>query len=41
MIQNNLDPEVAEKEACLMEHAISDDSFKKWVAYIESLNLVE
>ena len=36
-----IDPEVAEKEACLMEHAISDDSFKKWVAYIESLNLVE
>ena len=31
----------AEKEACLMEHAISDASFKKWVAYIEKLNIVE
>lgn len=33
--------EVAEEEACLMEHAISDDSFKKWVAYIERLGLGE
>lgn len=31
--------EQADKEACLMEHAISDDSFEKWVAYIKSLNL--
>lgn len=31
----------AEKEACLMEHAISDASFKKWVAYIEKLKIVE
>ena len=31
----------AEKEACLMEHAISDESFKKWVAYIDSLDIVE
>ncbi len=36
-----IDPEVAEQEACLMEHAISDDSFEKWVTYIESLGLVE
>ena len=36
-----IDDETAEEEACLMEHAISDDSFDKWVAYIESLNLVD
>lgn len=28
--------DVAEEEACLMEHAISDDSFEKWVAFIKS-----
>ena len=33
--------EVAEDEACLMEHAISDESFEKWVAYIDRLGLVE
>ena len=33
--------DVAEEEACLMEHAISDASFEKWVAYIEKLGLVE
>lgn len=33
--------DVAEKEACLMEHAISDDSFEKWASYIESLDIVE
>ena len=32
--------ETAEKEACLMEHAISDDSFEKWVTYIENLGIV-
>ena len=31
----------AEKEACLMEHAISDASFKKWVAYIDKLDIVD
>ena len=36
-----IDPETAEAEACLMEHAISDDSFEKWVAYIDSLGIVE
>lgn len=34
-------PEVAEEEACQMEHAISDDSFEKWVAYIDGLGLIE
>ena len=32
--------DVAEDEACLMEHAISDDSFEKWVAYIDKLDIV-
>lgn len=36
-----IDEETAEKEACLMEHAISDESFDKWVAYIDKLGLVE
>lgn len=31
--------ERADAEACLMEHAISDESFEKWVAYIKSLDL--
>lgn len=34
-----IDREVAEREACLMEHAISDDSFQKWMRYVESLDL--
>ncbi len=29
----------AEVEACLMEHAISDESFEKWFAYVEGLGL--
>lgn len=32
-----IDPETAEKEACQMEHAISDDSFEKWRAFIGKL----
>jgi Mn-dependent DtxR family transcriptional regulator len=31
--------DVAEQEACLMEHAISDDSFDKWMRYVKSLDL--
>lgn len=31
--------EQAEKEACLMEHAISDASFEKWISYIKKLDL--
>ncbi len=34
-----IDPEVAEEEACQMEHAISDDSFKKWAAFIKRLDV--
>lgn len=31
--------EVSEEEACQMEHAISDESFKKWLAYFEEIGL--
>ncbi len=31
--------EAAEEEACQMEHAISDDSFRKWMLYFESIGL--
>lgn len=31
--------ERADEEACIMEHAISDESFEKWSAYIKSLDL--
>lgn len=34
-----IDPKVAEEEACKMEHAISDDSFAKWMAFIDTLDL--
>lgn len=34
-----LTEEVAEEEACQMEHAISDESFKKWLAYFEKIGL--
>ncbi len=33
--------DIAEKEACLMEHAISDSSFEKWVVYIENLGIID
>lgn len=32
-----IDEEIADKEACLMEHAISDDSFVKWIAFIKEI----
>ena len=35
-----VEAETAEKEACLMEHAISDESFVKWVNYIDKLGLL-
>ena len=31
--------ERADAEACMMEHAISDESFEKWTAYFKSLDL--
>lgn len=32
-------PERAEREACAMEHAISDESYENWTAYTNSLGL--
>lgn len=34
-----IDAETAEDEACQMEHAISDDSFEKWLSFIDALDL--
>jgi DtxR family transcriptional regulator, Mn-dependent transcriptional regulator len=34
-----IDEKIADEEACQMEHAISDNSFKKWSAFIKKLNL--
>lgn len=34
-----LSEEVAEEEACQMEHAISDDSFVKWMDYFTKIGL--
>lgn len=33
--------DVAAEEACMMEHAISDNSFERWVGYIDKLGIVE
>ena len=30
-----VDPEVAEEEACMMEHAVSDDTLSRWTTYLE------
>ena len=38
--QLGIPADTAEEEACLMEHAISDESFEKWVAYIDSLDIL-
>ena len=32
-----IEEEIADEEACQMEHAISDESFEKWIAYIKKL----
>lgn len=36
-----LDEETAEDEACHMEHAISDESFDKWLDYFVKIGLIE
>ena len=36
-----LPPETAKEEACMMEHAISDESFERWIDYITRLGVVE
>lgn len=35
LIRAGIDPNTAEQEACRMEHAISEDSFKKLKSHIE------
>ncbi len=30
--------EIAEREACLMEHAISDDTLSRWINYLQENN---
>ena len=34
-----LSEEDADREACLMEHALSDASFEKWFEFVKKLNL--
>ena len=34
-----ISPEVAEEEACGIEHAISDESFELWLAYAKRIGL--
>lgn len=34
-----ISPDVAEEEACMMEHAISDESFELWKRYVDKLGL--
>lgn len=36
-----IDPETAEQEACLMEHAISDESFDRWTSYVDRLGFLD
>ena len=35
-----VDPEVADEEACLMEHALSQDTLLRWIANLESKGVV-
>ena len=39
VIKVGLDPKVDEKEDFLMEHAISDESFEKWLSYFQLIGL--
>ncbi len=34
-----IDAKTAEEEACKMEHAISDESFEKWIEFIKTIDL--
>lgn len=36
--QLGIEEKIADEEACLMEHAISDDSFEKWTVYLKKIN---
>jgi Mn-dependent DtxR family transcriptional regulator len=33
----DVDPALAEKEACLMEHALSSSTVEKWIVFLEKL----
>lgn len=35
-----VDPDVADEEACLMEHYLSDDTMNRWCDYLEKQGLV-
>mgnify|MGYP002515951692 CR=1 FL=1 len=41
LIKLGVSPETAAADACKIEHAISDESFEKWVAYIDKLGIVD
>ena len=30
-----VEPETAEEEACMMEHAVSDDTLSRWISFLE------
>ena len=36
-----VDPEVADEEACRMEHAVSDDTMARWAAWLEALHAAQ
>lgn len=36
MVELGVEAEVADDEACLMEHALSEDTMRRWCAYMES-----
>lgn len=33
-----IDPEVADKEACMMEHAISEQTMARWIEWLDELH---
>ena len=36
-----IDPEVADKEACMMEHAISEHTMSRWLLWLDELHAAE
>lgn len=34
-VELGVDPEVADEEACVMEHALSEDTMRRWCDYME------
>ena len=39
-VELGVDPQVADDEACLMEHALSEDTMRRWCAYMEERGIV-